>query len=75
MYAITSDFSSENTLFYFVEEKEIVAVFELQDAIKPHAKEIIANIAKRASMWLCSRATMQKAHSESRMKRDRELPL
>lgn len=47
MYAITSDFSSENTLFYFVEEKEIVAVFELQDAIKPQAKEIIANIANR----------------------------
>lgn len=46
-HAITSDFSSENTLFYFAEDKKIVAIFELQDTIKPNAKEILQSIKKR----------------------------
>ena len=39
--------SSDNTLFYYAINKEIVAVYELSDRIKEHAKELVSNLSKR----------------------------
>ncbi|MDY0117666.1 MAG: heavy metal translocating P-type ATPase, partial [Sulfurimonadaceae bacterium] len=47
LHGITTDFISENTLFYFAEGGDIIAIFELQDTIKPNAKEILNAITKR----------------------------
>jgi len=44
---ITSDVSSDNTLFYVAVNKKVVAVYELQDKIKENAKEIINSFKKK----------------------------
>ena len=38
---------SINTLFYFVVNRKIVAIYELNDKVKENAKEIISNIKKK----------------------------
>jgi len=41
---LSSDFISDNTLFYFVVENELVAIYELSDQIKENAKELVKNL-------------------------------
>jgi len=38
---------SLNTLFYFVVDNEVIAVYELKDKVKENAKEILTNIKKK----------------------------
>jgi Cu+-exporting ATPase len=45
--AVDIEFSSENTLFYFVIDKKVVALYELSDKIKDGAKELIASLRKK----------------------------
>ncbi len=44
---LTIDYSSEHTLFYFVVNKKIVAIYELSDKIKDGAKELVHNLKSR----------------------------
>ena len=40
-------FESEKTLFFFAVNKEIVAIYELEDRLKEGAKELVETLAKR----------------------------
>ena len=44
---IEVDFESEKTLFFFAIDKEIVAIYELEDRLKEGAKELVEILAKR----------------------------
>ena len=44
---IHSDFISENSLFFFAINHELVAIYELGDSIKEGAKELVGNLKKR----------------------------
>jgi len=44
---IKTDFKSENTLFYFAIESELVAIYELSDKIKESAQELIEYMYKK----------------------------
>lgn len=44
---IEYNFDSLNTLFYFVINEKVVAIYELNDEVKENAKEIISNIKKK----------------------------
>jgi len=44
---IHSDFISENSLFFFAINHELVAIYELGDTIKEGAKELVWNLKKR----------------------------
>lgn len=44
---IVHNFDSLNTLFYFVVNEKVVAIYELNDEVKENAKEIISNIKKK----------------------------
>lgn len=46
-HGVTSEFSSDNTLFYVAVDNKIVAIYELQDKIKENAKEIIHAFEKK----------------------------
>jgi len=46
--SIVVDYLSEETLFYFVIDKKVVAMYELADKIKDRAKELVVNLNKRA---------------------------
>ncbi|MBU0720568.1 heavy metal translocating P-type ATPase [bacterium] len=46
-YEIDVNFSSDNTIFYFVIDNKVVAAYELSDKIKEKAKEVVESIAKR----------------------------
>ncbi|WP_373036896.1 heavy metal translocating P-type ATPase [Sulfurimonas sp.] len=41
---ISIDFSTDNTLFYYVVNKKIVAIYELSDKIKDGAKELVKEL-------------------------------
>ncbi len=43
---IECDFQSDNSLFYFVVDKKIVAIYELRDKVKDDAKELINSLSK-----------------------------
>jgi len=45
---IVVDYLSEETLFYLVIDKKIVALYELADTIKDSAKELVRSLNKRA---------------------------
>ena len=47
LFGIEAEFEGEGSLFFFAKDDTLVAVFELEDQIKPEAKEIIAQIKKR----------------------------
>jgi len=44
---IHSDFISENSLFFFAINNELVAIYELGDTIKEGAKELVENLKKK----------------------------
>jgi P-type Cu+ transporter len=44
---ITSDYVSDNSLFYFCIDNEIVAIYELSDQIKENAKSLVSNLARK----------------------------
>ncbi|WP_428739287.1 heavy metal translocating P-type ATPase [Sulfurimonas sp.] len=44
---IESNFESEKTLFYFAIERQIVAIYELEDKIKEGAKELVESLKTR----------------------------
>jgi P-type Cu+ transporter len=46
-HGMKSDYESDNTLFYFAIDGEIVAIYELQDSIKENAKNIVENFYKK----------------------------
>ena len=46
-YGIEIEYQSDNTLFYFAIDKEIVAIYELSDKIKEGAKDIIERLSKK----------------------------
>ncbi|MCW8896118.1 heavy metal translocating P-type ATPase [Sulfurimonas sp.] len=45
--SIKIEFISEDTVFYFVVDKKVVAVYELRDKIKEGAKELVESLKKR----------------------------
>ncbi|QOY55213.1 heavy metal translocating P-type ATPase [Candidatus Sulfurimonas marisnigri] len=45
--SIDTNFSSDNTLFYFAIDKKVLAIFELSDKIKPGASELIKNLTQK----------------------------
>jgi Cu+-exporting ATPase len=44
---IDINYSSENTVFYFVIDKKVVVIYELKDKIKDGAYELVNSLAKR----------------------------
>jgi len=44
---IKVEFDSENTLFFFAVDYELVAVYELRDKIKDNARELIESLSKK----------------------------
>lgn len=44
IYNIESNYESKNSIFYFVINNEVKAIYELKDTIKDNAKEIIQNL-------------------------------
>jgi len=46
-YGIKTDYITKNTVFYFVVDGKIKAVYELKDKIKDNAKEIISNLKNK----------------------------
>ena len=46
-YNIATNFKSENTLFYFAIDGDIVAIYELSDSIKEGAKELVSHMAQK----------------------------
>lgn len=44
---IKIDFQSDNSLFYFVVDKKVVAIYELRDKIKEGAKELVSSLDKK----------------------------
>jgi len=46
-YEIECKHKSENTLFYFAIDKQVVAIYELQDSIKEDAKQVIESFQSR----------------------------
>ena len=44
---IDVDYESENTLFYYVVDTKVVAIYELEDKVKENAKELVLNLKKR----------------------------
>ena len=44
---IEINYESDNTVFYFVVENEVVAIYELNDAIKENAEALVTNLAKK----------------------------
>ena len=44
---LTHKYESDNTLFYFCIENEIIAIYELSDKIKENAKELVENLSKK----------------------------
>jgi Cu+-exporting ATPase len=44
---IEVDFISENSIFYFVIDKKLVAIYELRDKVKDGAKELVEDLAKQ----------------------------
>ncbi len=44
---IKVDFKSDNSLFYFVIDKKVVAIYELRDKVKEDAKELISSLSKK----------------------------
>ena len=47
MNSIKTEFTSEETLFYFVIDKEVVAVYELRDKIKDGACELVERLKEK----------------------------
>lgn len=45
--AVDIEFLSDNTLFYFVIDKKVVALYELNDKIKDGAKELVESLRKK----------------------------
>ena len=43
---IEIDYQSDNTMFYFVLDGKVVAIYELDDKIKEDAKELVVHLAK-----------------------------
>ncbi len=46
-YKINLDFKSSNSIYVFAINKEVIAIFELEDEIKDDAKELIQNVKSR----------------------------
>ena len=44
---LSSEFVSDNTLFYFSIDGKIVAIYELRDKLKENAKELVSNLTKK----------------------------
>jgi Cu+-exporting ATPase len=44
---VVFEYESNNSLFYFAINKELVAVYELSDTIKEGAKELVSNLKKK----------------------------
>ncbi|MEA3228422.1 MAG: HAD-IC family P-type ATPase, partial [Campylobacterota bacterium] len=44
---IEIEYESDNTLFYYAIDDEVVAIYELRDKIKENAKELVSNLQKR----------------------------
>lgn len=44
---IKVEYESDNTLFYYAINQEIVAIYELSDTIKENAKALVTNLSKR----------------------------
>jgi Cu+-exporting ATPase len=44
---IEFQYQSDNTVFYFIVANELVAVYELNDKIKQHAKTLVENLQKK----------------------------
>ena len=44
---INIEYSSENTVFYFAVDSDVVAIYELDDTIKQHAKNLVENLASK----------------------------
>lgn len=44
---INNEFESDNTLFYFSIDGEVVAIYELKDTIKENAKSLVLDLNKR----------------------------
>jgi len=61
-------YTSENTIFYFAIDSEIIAIYELSDQIKEDAKKIITNLTARGIETIMltgdHRATAKKVASE-----------
>jgi Cu+-exporting ATPase len=47
MNSIKTEYSSEDTVFYFVLNKRVAAIYELRDKIKDGAKELVDSLRKR----------------------------
>ncbi|MCF6310150.1 MAG: cadmium-translocating P-type ATPase [Sulfurimonas sp.] len=47
MNSIKTEYSSEETVFYFVVDKKLVAIYELRDKIKDGARELVESLRKR----------------------------
>lgn len=45
--SIETEFSSQDTVFYFVIDKRVAAVYELKDRVKENAKELVESLRKR----------------------------
>ncbi|WP_373074053.1 heavy metal translocating P-type ATPase [Sulfurimonas sp.] len=45
--SIDVDFSSDNSLFYFVIDSKIVAIYELKDNVKDDAEKLVKSLAKK----------------------------
>jgi len=44
---LSSDFKSDNTIFYFSIDNKIVAIYELRDNIKSNAKELVSSLSTK----------------------------
>ena len=44
---IDSNYESENTLFYFTIDNELIAIYELEDSIKDYAAELVQGLYKK----------------------------
>lgn len=47
LHGMNHSFESENSLFYFAVDGRVVAVYELNDTVKPQAKEIINSLEQK----------------------------
>lgn len=44
---LNADFESQNSVFYFAIDSDIMAVYELKDKVKPDAKDLISELTKK----------------------------
>ena len=45
--SIEIQYESDNTIFYYAVDNEVVAIYELRDKIKENAKELVVNLTKK----------------------------